>query len=212
MLSPHTEEAEKLQGQARQSHTSSLLEVFSLSLPKILPSCSGSSLHTNCNLLVQAKPTGLQVYLPTEALVAWCQEQKSGRRLGKNFKRRKDFLRELDMLPDGFPITWEDPLPDNLITATQASICLPPDIITPANWPEQKLASSLGRLFPRPSQLQELWSFGTIYTCLCFPWQIQDRRHTPPFACFSVSDEVAVENQQPVVPTYISTNLSCRSF
>ena len=63
----------------------------------------------------------LQVLVPTEALVAWCQEQKSGRRLGKNFKRRKDFLRDLEMLPDGFPATWEDPLPDNLITATQVT-------------------------------------------------------------------------------------------
>ena len=61
----------------------------------------------------------LQSLLPTEALVAWCQEQKSGRRLGKNFKRRKDFLRDLDMLPDGFPVTLEEPLPDDLITATQ---------------------------------------------------------------------------------------------
>ena len=61
----------------------------------------------------------LQTLLPTEALTAWCQEQKSGRRIGKNFKRRKDFLRDLDMLPDGFPVTSEEPLPDSLITATQ---------------------------------------------------------------------------------------------
>jgi len=64
----------------------------------------------------------LQVYVPTEALVAWCQEQKSGRRLGKNFKRRKDFLRDLGMLPDGFPVTLEDPITDSLVTVTQVNL------------------------------------------------------------------------------------------
>lgn len=59
------------------------------------------------------------MHLPTETLVALCQEQKSGRRLGKNFKRKKDFLRDMGLLPEGFPVTASDPIPDSLITVTQ---------------------------------------------------------------------------------------------
>ena len=69
--------------------------------------------------LTQSVGSLLQVHLPTETLVALCQEQKSGRRLGKNFKRRKDFLRDIDMLPEGFPVTMQDPIPDSLVTVTQ---------------------------------------------------------------------------------------------
>lgn len=67
----------------------------------------------------------LQVHLPTETLVALCQEQKSGRRLGKNFKRRKDFLKDVDMLPEGFPISIQDPIPDSLVTVTQVRSTAP---------------------------------------------------------------------------------------
>ena len=69
--------------------------------------------------LNQSAGSLLQVHLPTETLVALCQEQKSGRRLGKNFKRRKDFLKDIDMLPVGFPVTMQDPIPDSLVTVTQ---------------------------------------------------------------------------------------------
>ena len=127
------------------------------------------SLARACGLLTFFLYGVVQVLVPTEALVAWCQEQKSGRRLGKNFKRRKDFLRDLEMLPDGFPVTLSEPLPDSLITATQVDChCLL--ILLFAKAVSSTSEKAQGHSHPYPSKLLklgefEIWQSGEWHSC-----------------------------------------------